>query len=145
VRPKILTADAAITLRRSDGTEDPRMIALSLYPKQESDELSIKRTLSSGIRLGPNLSLTPDAVPGQQGKPLIQGFGELTSNFAWRLHDRPGQPILGAYRLAAVIQLPHGVSAQARISLAAEQGGAIRRKFQSEEILVPITAATQAD
>jgi hypothetical protein len=70
-QPKIISAAAVISLRRSDGTEDPAIIALSLYPTEEFDEVSIKRSVSAGIRLGPALSLdTESAASGERPMPL---------------------------------------------------------------------------
>ena len=140
VQPRIISAAAALSLRRSDGTEDPAIIAFSLYPTEEFDEVSIKRSVSAGIRLGPTLSLnTESATSGERRRPLIQGFGILTPNPSWRLYARPGRPLEGVYRLAATIQVPNGVAAQAGIKVNVQQGGISRSRFQSSEILFPIT------
>jgi hypothetical protein len=139
-KPRIIGATATLSLRRPGGAEDPEIIALSLSPMEESDVVSIQRSFSAGIRLGPTLSLdSGSSTSSEQRRPVIQGFGILTPNPSWRLYARPGRPIEGMYRLAATIQVPKGVSAWAGIRVAVQRGGIAKSLFQSDEIPFPIT------
>jgi hypothetical protein len=114
-----VTATLRVELRRGDGVETPRPIALSIKPLRLGEPVEVTRS----IRLGASLKIFDSGVEAEETRsfddPFLEGLNELRPDPFWELRRTRHTEIRGSQRFILVVQSPKGCLGNGTVALSA--------------------------